>query len=500
MKVDLSKTRPDFASPPAGKILIDGVFFQLYNTGIARLWQSLLEEWSQDSFRDNIVVLDRDGTCPKIPGMSYREIPKFDKQNLEADRVLLQTICDQEEADLFISTYYTTTISTPSVFMGYDMIPEVLGQEQDLLQPMWQSKHRAIRQAVGHITISQNTANDLQRCFPEIEATNITAILCGVSEAFKPADDFELMKFRTRYTIFKPYFMLVGARKGYKNAELFLEGLSNLFSRQGFDVICTGGTAPSFSAQARTIVPDVVFHPLFLSDEELRAAYSGAIALVYPSKYEGFGLPVVEAMKCGCPVITCPNASIPEVGGDAVIYIDDQDVNAMSEALLEVQKPLLRQQLIQAGHTQATKFTWANMAEQMKTTLQQYITQLATQQVLVLIDWTQPESELYEQLMSLFQLVVNTESIEQYEFLIDTTGIDLESADMMLSGILMDYLMAQDAEVMIEPNLRLIPPIDSSSLPGLNISAQIVLRDNIIGENFQSLSELLQRIPCFPQF
>ncbi len=108
---------------------------------------------------------------------------------------------------------------------------------------------------------------------------------------------------------------------------------------------------------------------LQLSDEELALAYSGAMALVYPSKYEGFGMPVLEAMACGCPVITCPNASIPEVAGDAAIYVNDDDVDGLANALCEVQKPSIRNSLIAAGLAQAKKFSWSKMAQTVSSAL-----------------------------------------------------------------------------------------------------------------------------------
>jgi glycosyltransferase involved in cell wall biosynthesis len=101
----------------------------------------------------------------------------------------------------------------------------------------------------------------------------------------------------------------------------------------------------------------------------LRLAYAGAVALVYPSKYEGFGLPVLEAISCGCPVITCPNASIPEVAGEAALYVNDEDVEGLTDALCEVQKPKVRNSLIAAGLEQAKKFSWSKMAKTVSSAL-----------------------------------------------------------------------------------------------------------------------------------
>ena len=117
------------------------------------------------------------------------------------------------------------------------------------------------------------------------------------------------------------------------------------------------------------ILAGSIVHMMQLSDEELATAYSGAVALVYPSKYEGFGMPIVEAMACGCPVITCPNASIPEVAGEAAIYVNDDDVDGLANALCEVQKPGVRKTLIAAGLAQAKKFSWSKMAKIVSSTL-----------------------------------------------------------------------------------------------------------------------------------
>ena len=171
------------------KFLFDGVFFQLFQTGIARVWRSLLTEWVNTELGQHIVILDRGQTAPQIPGLRYRTIPPFSYQNLEGDRQLLQQICDEENADLLISTYYTTPLTTPTVFMGYDMIPEVmasLGAPVDLNDPMWVAKHHAINHASPYLTISENTAQDLQQFFPDIDPAQITVAPCGVSPTFTP--------------------------------------------------------------------------------------------------------------------------------------------------------------------------------------------------------------------------------------------------------------------------------------------------------------------------
>jgi len=348
------------------KIVVDGIFFQINNTGIARIWKTLFEEWANDGFAKNIVVLDRAGTSPKISRVRYITVPPYDYNNTDADRVMLQKICDAEKADLFVSTYYTTPLSTPSVFMAYDMVPEMTGA--NLASPMWKEKHYGVYHASSYIAISENTASDLSRCFPYISQDRKTVAYCGIEKHFLPANSEKIAQFKAKYGISKPYFLIVGDRlgfNGYKNAILFFKAFSMLDNKHEFEIVCVGGTnslEPEFVPYASD-ASGVKVHLLKLGDDELRCAYSGAVSLVYPSKYEGFGLPIAEAMACGCPIITCRNASIPEVAGNAVIYVNDSDVNELVNALRFIQIPQNRKLLIAAGFEQAKKFSWRKMAD-----------------------------------------------------------------------------------------------------------------------------------------
>ncbi|MFM6400929.1 MAG: glycosyltransferase family 4 protein, partial [Planktothrix sp.] len=314
-KIELSSRQPT--------IVVDGVFFQLNNTGIARVWKSLLQEWVKDCFAKNIVVLDRAGTAPKISGVRYRLMPEYKYYDTDRDRQILQQACDEEAADVFISTYYTTPLSTPSVFMGYDMIPERMGHELD--RPMWREKHRGIRYACEYVTISENTKHDLASFFSNILVDEVTVAHCGIDSNFTPASHEEIIRFKAKYEIRKPYFLVVGDRIGwpsqYKNTPIVFQSFHNLPNWRDLEIVCVGG-APHLEDEIKVHIKNSKVHLLKLSDTELKVVYSGAVALVYPSLYEGFGMPVAEAMACGCPVITCPYASLPEVGGNAVLYVN----------------------------------------------------------------------------------------------------------------------------------------------------------------------------------
>jgi glycosyltransferase involved in cell wall biosynthesis len=343
-------------------VVIDGIFFQINQTGIARVWASLLEEWVKTGFAQHIVVLDRAATAPKITGIRYRSIQPYNYSKTAIDAEVLQAICDEEGADLFISTYYTTPTSTPSVFMTYDMIPEVL--QMDLSTPDWQEKRLGILHASQYITISESTACDLIKFFPHISEQNVTVAHCGIDLNFSPAIPEEINQFKTKYNISKPYFILVGERigvNGYKNAELCFKALSQINNCDELAIVCIGGKE-QLEPELAALSERATIHLLRLSDEDLRRAYSGAIGLVYPSLYEGFGLPIAEAMACGCPVVTCRNSSILEVAGEAVLYISPSDPAEMAAALKTLQNEAVRQHLIQMGLAQSKIFSWSKMA------------------------------------------------------------------------------------------------------------------------------------------
>jgi glycosyltransferase involved in cell wall biosynthesis len=434
--------------PPYPTIIVDGVFFQLYDTGIARVWKSLLEEWAKSGFAKHIILLDRVGTAPRISGIRYRTIPAYDYGNTDRDRAMLQQICDEEGADVFISSYYTTPIDTPSVFMTYDMIPEVMGW--NLNELMWQEKHQGIQHASSYITISEHTAQDLTKCFRNITSESVTVAHCGVSSIFVPAQPEAVNTFKTKYGITKPYFVLVGAGGGYKNSPLFFQAFNQLATSCGFDIICTG-SSNLLSADLRACTAGSAVHMLQLSDEELALAYSGAVALVYPSKYEGFGMPIAEAMACGCPVITCPNASIPEVAGDAAIYVNDDDINSMAAALCEVQKPQIRAALISKGLAQSQKFSWSQMADTVKSVLiEQTLDHLPLneQNLIIFPDWSQDEEELGEEIASVCYNLAQSSEFNRPTLLIDTTNAeDIESVNMLISGIAMNLMMGVDIDI-----------------------------------------------------
>jgi glycosyltransferase involved in cell wall biosynthesis len=346
-----------------GAIVVDGVFFQHFlKSGIARVWRSYLREWVRTGFAERVVFLDRGGAGPRLPGLPTRSIPPWRDDLTAQDSLRLQRICDEEGAALFVSTYYTTPIATPSAMLVYDLIPERLGL--DMSDPVWEEKRLAIEHASAYACISENTRRDLLELEPATSGKHSDVVPLGVDEQFTVASETDVAAFRGEHGLDRPYFLVVGERRGvegYKNVRLVFRALRDWPEAADHDLVCVGGAAEIEPDLAR-IAPQMRVRRLALSDEELRLAYAGAVALLVPSRYEGFGLPVAEAMACGCPVITTPRASLPEVVGDAAIYVDPDDPRSLQEAFAIVREPTRRAAMIAAGARRAAALNWADAA------------------------------------------------------------------------------------------------------------------------------------------
>ncbi len=346
------------------KLLIDGFFFQLNNTGIARVWQSILPHLVVRADID-VYMLDR-GHAPMIDGITYIPFPTNSFSQCADDSILIQRICDQFAIDVFTSTYYTTPLTTPMLLIVYDMIPELF--QFDLSQRAWMEKEIAICFAQRYVCISENTRNDLLLFYPEIPQTKAIVEYCGVDESiFKilPAD--KVAKFRHAHGLHRPYFLFVGSRvqhNGYKNSRLFFDSL-RLIESPEFDVLCVGGEREIDQETLAKVPTGVRCMRVELTDEELSLAYNGAIALIYPSLYEGFGMPVIEAMASGCAVVTTPHGSLAEVAGDAACLVSGTSVEEMLLALRRVSDSSFREALRLNGLRHAKRFRWTHMADRL---------------------------------------------------------------------------------------------------------------------------------------
>ncbi|MBW1975138.1 MAG: glycosyltransferase family 4 protein [Deltaproteobacteria bacterium] len=188
----------------------------------------------------------------------------------------------------------------------------------------------------------------------------------GVDPVFRSVSKAEISKTLTRYRIKTPYLLFVGTLEPRKNLDVIIHALPHLPPE--INLVLAGWKGwGSKSWQARIKqwgLSDRVFIPGYVDEKSLVAIYNGALALVYPSTYEGFGLPVLEAMACGCPVICSNVASIPEVAGNAALYMQPFSTDDLIKAVMEIyENPERRNEMIEAGFKRASLFAWEKTAE-----------------------------------------------------------------------------------------------------------------------------------------
>jgi glycosyltransferase involved in cell wall biosynthesis len=160
----------------------------------------------------------------------------------------------------------------------------------------------------------------------------------------------------------RPYVLLLGSKAKHKNIQVVLEGVEAL-DRAGIDVVVVGAAAGIFAGTVEVDRPNVHYTG-YVSDDDLAALYERALCLTFPSTTEGFGIPPLEAMGKGCPVICSNAASLKEVGGDAVIYADPERVEAWRDAVIGLAADAdLRARLAEKGRRQAKLFSWKRSAE-----------------------------------------------------------------------------------------------------------------------------------------
>jgi glycosyltransferase involved in cell wall biosynthesis len=229
----------------------------------------------------------------------------------------------------------------------------------------------ATRRARRIVTVSAFTRDDLLSLDPSL-AGRIDAVLSGVSERFRaPPDDDDTLPLG----VVAPYLLAVANRKHHKNLVAAVEVLARLRADDPSLTLVVGGDHfPEWAEvlhRAESLgVRDAIVDLPHVSDAALAALYRGAECLLFPSIYEGFGLPVLEAMACGAPVVAANTTSIPEVAGDAALLFAPDDFAGMADGVRRIRTDHdLRQRLVDAGRSRAAAFTWDNAAEQLERVL-----------------------------------------------------------------------------------------------------------------------------------
>jgi mannosyltransferase len=337
------------------KVVFDNIIFSLQKSGgISVYWFELISRFlkeytndctfieafggTQNLFRKGFLipadVITKDTTF--LPVQLARYLPVF---------------APSSEPAIFHSGYYRVPFAPRSKFkqvltvhdFTYEKFTTGLKKEIHSLQ-----KKLAINNADIIICVSESTRQDLLVYYPQCKNKDIRVIYNGVSHDYKPLSN------QLQTNDQRPYILFVGSRAAYKNFNLTVDLLSGL---PDYDLVLTGNPLNSSEkALLETklrgrykIYPEI-------TNQKLNSLYNSAFCLLYPSMFEGFGIPVLEAMRAGCPVIALNNSSLPEVCGSAGLLLEKPDLKSLISALNYIR--LNRSDIIKAGFKQAELFSW----------------------------------------------------------------------------------------------------------------------------------------------
>lgn len=222
-----------------------------------------------------------------------------------------------------------------------------------------ENKNFWIHRADKIIAISESTKKDILDIYPEIDEKKVYVVYLASSkpQIFKAVNGLP-----------NKYLLYVGQRGySYKNFNVILQAMKLILEKNPEQrLVCAGGgefTDAEKGMIKKWGLEDYV-QQMRVTDEELAYLYSHALCLVYPSLYEGFGLPILEAFMCQCPVVLSDSSSLPEVAGDAALYIEPHDINMLAENVLRLSEQSLREELIQKGNERVKLFSWRKTAEE----------------------------------------------------------------------------------------------------------------------------------------
>ena len=269
-----------------------------------------------------------------------------------------------KKADVIHLTYYNpyalNITDVKKVVTVYDMIEEI-NRKDETLDRIIVQKRECIRKADHVIAISESTKNDILRIYPEINEDKISVIYIGTSMNGKI--ESKIIKDEVRKKFPDRYILYVGQRGGYKNFNTFIKPIMEVDKE--LYLMCIGGGDFTSDELRELMGIEKRVIQMNADDDVLAKAYCNALAFVFPSMYEGFGIPTLEAFTCNCPAIISNTSSMPEVGGDAVLYFNPEDVEEMRDRIYSVLNDSnLRSSMIEKGRERLNYFSWESIANQ----------------------------------------------------------------------------------------------------------------------------------------
>jgi len=314
-------------------------------------------EWMPD-LPENFEIVEEDS-----PGYSLAELTRF------AIRLF------RDRLDLFHATHYVLPpLRSRAIVTIHDIIhllyPQFLPNRVALVYARVMIR-RALARADRIITVSYNSKRDLVDYFG-ITPSRVDVIYNGVSSRFRPNVPFEeRARVARKYGLRPPYLLFLGGEKPHKNVQNVVRAFAEA-RRDRPDLphlLALAGPMPKNSARIDALIAalDVgaaIARPGLIEEDDLPGLFAGADVLLYPTLYEGFGLPVVEAMACGTPVLTSSTSALQEIAGGYAYLVDPLDVDAIARGIVALATdPKVRADFVELGKKRALDFSWDKAAE-----------------------------------------------------------------------------------------------------------------------------------------
>jgi glycosyltransferase involved in cell wall biosynthesis len=346
------------------RILYDGSIYATQAAGgINRYFANLIKRLPENYIPILTAYQAREVNYPSHPNLKVFGCRRFrpDRLFFMFSKYYFRYVTSVNDFDVAHPTYYSlltrrelSEYRCPTVITVHDMIHELFPATMDPTGSRAEEKRRAVTEASAVICVSENTKRDLlERYALPPEKVHVIHHASQISESLshgaEPVPE-------------RSYFLYVGTRHHYKNFDALLSSFAKIVAARYQAVLCVVG--PPFDPSEAKAIADLkltanVEHYGYVSDEHLAKLYRCSTAFVYPSLYEGFGLPLIEAMSCGTAVIAANRASIPEVLGDTGILFNPDAMDELTDALfLLLDNAAERARQVESGRRRATHFCW----------------------------------------------------------------------------------------------------------------------------------------------
>jgi len=359
------------------RIGIDARPIQGKFTGDATYWRGLIEGFSHIDTDDEIILyLDAGLPIPAIPQAKYFQAKPLRSMSWRTwsvfafPRALKKDGIDIAHVQYSIPLYAPCPVVTSVHDISFKRHPEFFRLKDRLILDA--GFKRASKRAAKILALSEYTKKEMLDLY-DIRPEKIAVVYPGVDEQFKPMDrDICRATIADKYGVSSPFILTLGVIQPRKNLPRLLEGFAKLkeADKSAPDLVIVGKygwkETNLLERIAELKLSEHVILTGYAPQEDLPVFYNAADVFIYPSVYEGFGLPPLEAMACGTPVITGNQTSLPEVIGEAGIMVGPYDPAAFTKALVNVlSNETLRAEMSSKGLKQASKFTWDKTATQV---------------------------------------------------------------------------------------------------------------------------------------